>query len=150
MYNIGSGTMRLQIPDFLYDGNSNTCILQPILVKIASWKVDLENSGQGHVIEIRDLRHSIANINLHKSPTEHFCTSSYHLQVIKIFNFWRWNFRSRSWRNKRLFTPFNRKCLNMYGWISLIILAVQKHKKANEIHAHIHTHMHNERHGWWL
>ena len=26
-----------------------------------------------------DLRHSIANINLHKSNTKHFCASSYHL-----------------------------------------------------------------------
>ena len=39
MYNICSGTIGWKIPNFLSDCNSNACIFQPILVKIATWKV---------------------------------------------------------------------------------------------------------------
>ena len=39
IHNNRSGTIRWQIADFLSDGNHNFCIFQPILVKIATWKV---------------------------------------------------------------------------------------------------------------
>ena len=35
--------------------------------------VNLENLGKGHVIDKRDLRHSIANNNSIKVALEHFC-----------------------------------------------------------------------------
>ena len=39
-YNIRIGAIRwMQILDFLCDGNSNVCIFQRLLVKIATWKV---------------------------------------------------------------------------------------------------------------
>ena len=39
MCNIWSGAIRWQIPDFLSDDNSNVCILQQILIKIANSKI---------------------------------------------------------------------------------------------------------------
>ena len=35
MYNVRSGAIRRQTPDLLSDGNSNVCIFQLLLVKIA-------------------------------------------------------------------------------------------------------------------
>ena len=47
MYNICSGTIQWQIPDFLSDGNSNVYIFQLLNVKTVTWKFDLQNLGQG-------------------------------------------------------------------------------------------------------
>ena len=49
--------------------------------KILIFKLDLENLnlGQGRVVEKLDLRHSVANINLHERYREHFYASSYSL-----------------------------------------------------------------------
>ena len=48
MYNIRSGAIRWQIHYFLSDGNSNVCIFQRLLVKIALENFNLESVGQGH------------------------------------------------------------------------------------------------------
>ena len=44
-----------------------------------------ENVGQGYVVEKRYLRHSIANMNVRESHTEHFCGNSY--RTIDFENF---------------------------------------------------------------
>ena len=110
MYNLLSGILRWQIPDYLSDENSNVCIFQPILIKIATWKFDLANLGQGNLVHHSQLCRSIANINLHKSNTEHFCASSYRLREINILNFWPWKFRLRSHARKTGRTSFDSEC----------------------------------------
>ena len=55
-YNIHSGAIRLQIPDFISDGNRNVCIIQRLLVKMATskvwpWKISLQ---QGHEYNFRN------------------------------------------------------------------------------------------------
>ena len=45
VYNIRSGAIRWQIPDFLSDGNSKVCVLQCLIVEIAT--SELENVSQG-------------------------------------------------------------------------------------------------------
>ena len=48
---------------------------------------DSENLCKGHAVEKLDLRHSIANINLHESHKEHFFISDYRLRDVNILNF---------------------------------------------------------------
>ena len=49
--------------------------------------LNFQDLDQVHVVDKRDLRHSIVNIKLHKCQTDHFCTSYYHLQEINILTF---------------------------------------------------------------
>ena len=62
------------------------------------------------MLKKRDLRHSIANINLHRSHKEHFCASSFRLRDINILTFWPWQFRSSSRSTKTGLTPFDSEC----------------------------------------
>ena len=61
----------LSLTDFLSDGNSNVCILERFLVKIATWKFDLEDLGQGQQNTISQCRYSMENVKIYK---RHFFT----------------------------------------------------------------------------
>ena len=78
MYNFRSGAIRWQITDFVSELDLHQSIANINLHKshkghfcTSSYHLsdsnilnfDLENWGQGHVVEKRDLRHLIANIN---------------------------------------------------------------------------------------
>ena len=68
-YNIRSGVMRWQMPDFLSDGNSNVCSISHRLPNIRKSRklqdIDLENDGQGQWLKQQDMRHSTKNIRIH-------------------------------------------------------------------------------------
>ena len=59
MYNIRNGAIRMQIPDCLFDGNSNVCAitdhLQDIRKSCKCRKFDLKNEGQdqGEKLDLR-------------------------------------------------------------------------------------------------
>ena len=71
MDSIRTGTIRLQIPDFLSDGNNNNmfAFFEHLLVKIVNWKVELENMWKGHKVQHSKWSSSMANINLYKLHT---------------------------------------------------------------------------------
>ena len=68
-YNIRSGAIRWQLPDFLSDGNSNVYSVSHRLRDMRKQEkcqnVDLENEGQVQGSEERDLCHSTRNIRIH-------------------------------------------------------------------------------------
>ena len=65
LYNIRSGAIRWQIPDFLSDDNSNVCsIYHHLQFKKIVNNCDLEKEDQGQRVEERDLRHSIGNVRV--------------------------------------------------------------------------------------
>ena len=59
---------------------------------------------RGHMVKKPDLRHLIANINLHK---EHFCASFCHLQDINILNIALENLRESHMVEKIGLMPFD-------------------------------------------
>ena len=70
MYNIHNGGNWWQIPDFLYDGNSNVYLVSHRLQDIRKIKkdcqhCDLENESQGQGVEKRNLRHSAGKVQIH-------------------------------------------------------------------------------------
>ena len=88
MYNIHSGAIRWQIPDFISDGNSN---VQHICSAYLS-KQPLENFYLGNVGYSRGVQqsiwtHSMAHINLYKSHTLALLASSHHFRDIHISKF---------------------------------------------------------------
>ena len=77
MYNIRTGTNRWQMHDFLFDGNSNICIFQSILVTFRSKSL---NNIHNYAIRLR----ISACIKVTK---EYLCASSYRLQGIDFLTF---------------------------------------------------------------
>ena len=61
IFNIRSGAIQQQIPDFLFDGNGNVCIFQAFTYQKSFEKFDRENLGQGHEVQHSQWSHSMAN-----------------------------------------------------------------------------------------
>ena len=81
-FNIRSGAIRWQIPDFMSDRN-NILIFPAFACQNNHLKFDLENVGQGNRLQhsqwqhsIYNIQHSMANISLYKSHTLIFFSSS--------------------------------------------------------------------------
>ena len=65
IYNIRSGAIRWQIPDFPSDDNSIVCsYLSSLQFKKIVNNCDFENEGHGQIVEERDLRHSTGNVRV--------------------------------------------------------------------------------------
>ena len=65
MYNVRSDAIPRQIPDFVYDGDSNVSIFPAFSCQNS----DLESLTllvQGHVIQVLQSRHLMANVKIYK------------------------------------------------------------------------------------
>ena len=70
MDSIRSGIIRLQMPDFLSDGNSNVCIFRTLICQNSQFgKFDLENLGKGQGVQHSKWSSSMANIIPYKLYT---------------------------------------------------------------------------------
>ena len=67
---IRTGTIRLQISNFLIDGGSNVYIFRVYTCQNSQLaKFDLENLGKGHGVQHSKWSSSMANIDLYKLHT---------------------------------------------------------------------------------